>query len=145
MCVKNPMGEASSNHTSSFEVFFIFKNMYMFFWWGQVWVQIWDFWKVFQIDIWQRFWLPRLYVQLCIKVSMYRQFGCILSDKNNRNNKTLIICTSACLCFGCCVSVAVFFWSLCFVAVFQVLHFGYCVLVTSQITGSFTKLHHTQT
>ncbi len=31
-------------------------HIFKFLGWLKVWVQIWDFWKVFKIHIWQRFW-----------------------------------------------------------------------------------------
>ncbi len=63
-------------------VVFISKNVYMIFWWDNVWVQIWDFSFVF---------IGQDFDQLQVKFSdkfqgtdnLYR-FGCILIDKHNK-------------------------------------------------------------
>ncbi len=94
---------------------------------AKVWAQIWDFQKVFTMDIWQRFW--QAYVQLGDKFRCTDKFGYILSDKNYKYLLKLIIWTPVTvlrslfgsLCLGCCV-------------------FGRLLELVSQITASSMEL-----
>ncbi len=74
----------------------------------------------------------KLYMQLGDKFQYtdhLGRFGSILSDKNNKYLLKLIICTSACLCFG---------------HLFQLMCFSRCVsvacILVSHITGSSMEL-----
>ena len=79
---------------------------------AKAWAQIWEIWKVFKVDIQQRFWWA-----LCVigwQVSRYRQFGYILNDKLHKYWLKLILCTFCSCVFQLHVFRSLTFWSLAF-------------------------------